>query len=86
MTALAHPPSAPRLWNCCPLLPSSGEGVWRVSEAVNTSRGFHLIQGLDPGAVYTLRLIATHLFDNASVFEDVIQTRVPGEAPRCANR
>ena len=64
----------------------SGEGVWRISEAVNASRSFHVVEGLEPGVAYTVRLIAKHLFDNASVFEDVIQTRVRGEAPRRANR
>ncbi|CAL8369397.1 unnamed protein product [Lota lota] len=61
-------------------LPQPREGAWRISEAVNTSQSFHVIDGLEPGAAYTVRLIAKHLLDNASVFEDVIQTRVTGMA------
>ncbi|XP_036961137.1 neural cell adhesion molecule L1-like protein isoform X2 [Acanthopagrus latus] len=52
------------------------DGIWRISEAVNTSQSFHIIDGLKPGAVYTVRLMAKRLLDNASIFEDVIQTRV----------
>ncbi|XP_038579483.1 neural cell adhesion molecule L1-like protein isoform X4 [Micropterus salmoides] len=55
-----------------------GDGNWRISEAVNTSQSFHIIDGLKPGAVYTIRLLAKRLFDNASIFEDVIQTQVKG--------
>ncbi|KAK0154868.1 Neural cell adhesion molecule L1-like protein [Merluccius polli] len=55
------------------------EGTWRISEPVNTSQSSHVIDGLEPGAAYTVRLIAKHLLDNASVFEDVIQTQVKGE-------
>uniref|UniRef100_A0A8C8IK36 Neural cell adhesion molecule L1 n=1 Tax=Oncorhynchus tshawytscha TaxID=74940 RepID=A0A8C8IK36_ONCTS len=47
-----------------------------ISEAVNTSKNFHLIDGLEPGTVYTVRLLAKSRLDNASIFEDVIQTRV----------
>lgn len=60
-------------------LPAPGEGNWWISEAVNTSQSFHVIDGLQPGAVYTVRLVAKGLLDNASIFEDVIQTRVKGE-------
>ncbi|XP_076597841.1 cell adhesion molecule L1-like a isoform X2 [Chaetodon auriga] len=52
------------------------DGNWRISEAVNTSQSFHVIDGLKPGAVYTVRLMAKRLLDNASIFEDVIQTQV----------
>uniref|UniRef100_A0A8C4IP73 Neural cell adhesion molecule L1-like protein n=1 Tax=Dicentrarchus labrax TaxID=13489 RepID=A0A8C4IP73_DICLA len=58
------------------------EGNWRISEAVNTSQSFHIIDGLKPGAVYTVRLMAKGLLDNASIFEDVIQTRVKGAEGR----
>ncbi|XP_044067311.1 cell adhesion molecule L1-like a isoform X5 [Siniperca chuatsi] len=54
------------------------DGNWRISEAVNTSQSFHVIVGLKPGAVYTVRLMAKRLLDNASIFEDVIQTQVKG--------
>uniref|UniRef100_A0A674D6P8 Neural cell adhesion molecule L1-like protein n=1 Tax=Salmo trutta TaxID=8032 RepID=A0A674D6P8_SALTR len=50
-----------------------------ISEAVNTSKNFHLIEGLEPGTVYTVRLLAKSRLDNASIFEDVIQTRVKGK-------
>lgn len=56
-----------------------GDGNWRISEAVNTSQSFHVIDGLKPGTVYTVRLVAKRLLDNASIYEDVIQTRVKGE-------
>uniref|UniRef100_A0A8C7FFL6 Neural cell adhesion molecule L1-like protein n=1 Tax=Oncorhynchus kisutch TaxID=8019 RepID=A0A8C7FFL6_ONCKI len=56
------------------------EGNWRISEAVNTSKNFHLIDGLEPGTVYTVCLLAKSRLDNASIFEDVIQTRVKGLA------
>uniref|UniRef100_A0A3Q3WKL4 Cell adhesion molecule L1-like b n=1 Tax=Mola mola TaxID=94237 RepID=A0A3Q3WKL4_MOLML len=54
------------------------DGNWQISEAVNTSQRFHLIDGLQPGAMYTVRLMAKRLLDNASIFEDIIQTRVKG--------
>uniref|UniRef100_A0A4W5L0Z0 Cell adhesion molecule L1-like b n=1 Tax=Hucho hucho TaxID=62062 RepID=A0A4W5L0Z0_9TELE len=50
-----------------------------ISEAVNTSKNAHLIEGLEPGTVYTVRLLAKSRLDNASIFEDVIQTRVKGK-------
>ncbi|XP_061759846.1 neural cell adhesion molecule L1-like protein isoform X2 [Nerophis ophidion] len=56
------------------------DGNWRISEAVNTSQSFHVIGGLKPGTVYTVRLMAKALLDNASIFEDVIQTQVTGVA------
>ncbi|XP_023283342.1 neural cell adhesion molecule L1-like protein isoform X3 [Seriola lalandi dorsalis] len=52
------------------------DGNWRISEAVNTSQSFHVIDGLKPGMVYTVRLMTKRLLDNASIFEDVIQTQV----------
>uniref|UniRef100_A0A8C2XGS9 Cell adhesion molecule L1-like b n=1 Tax=Cyclopterus lumpus TaxID=8103 RepID=A0A8C2XGS9_CYCLU len=55
------------------------DGNWLVSEAVNASRSFHVIDGLKPGTVYTVRLMTKRLLDNASIFEGVIQTRVKGE-------
>uniref|UniRef100_A0A8C9YXQ6 Neural cell adhesion molecule L1-like protein n=1 Tax=Sander lucioperca TaxID=283035 RepID=A0A8C9YXQ6_SANLU len=57
-----------------------GDGNWRISEAVNTSQSFHVIDGLKPGTVYTVRLMAKRLLDNASIFEDVIKTQVKGAA------
>ncbi|XP_062316229.1 cell adhesion molecule L1-like a isoform X4 [Osmerus eperlanus] len=56
------------------------EGSWRLSQAVNASKSFHVIEGLEPGTVYTIRLMVKSLLDNASIFEDVIQTRVKGSA------
>lgn len=65
--------------------PSVGEGNWKISEAVNTSRNFHIIQGLEPGTVYTVRLLTKNWVDNSSIFEDVIKTRGKGEMMRnCA--
>ncbi|KAM9829724.1 neural cell adhesion molecule L1-like protein isoform 15-T15 [Syngnathus typhle] len=61
------------------------DGNWRISEAVNTSRRFHVIDGLKPGTVYTVRLMAKTLLDNASIFEDVIHTQVKGVAGRQRN-
>ncbi|XP_074536653.1 cell adhesion molecule L1-like a isoform X3 [Halichoeres trimaculatus] len=54
------------------------DGNWRISEAVNTSQSFHVIDGLKPGTLYTVRLMAKGLLDNSSIFEEVIQTRVKG--------
>ncbi|KAG7227067.1 hypothetical protein INR49_022414 [Caranx melampygus] len=52
------------------------DGNWWISEAVNTSQSFHVIDGLKPGTLYTVRLMTKRLLDNASIFEDVIQTQV----------
>uniref|UniRef100_A0A1A7WN48 Neural cell adhesion molecule L1 n=1 Tax=Iconisemion striatum TaxID=60296 RepID=A0A1A7WN48_9TELE len=52
------------------------DGNWHFSEAVNTSQKFHIIEGLKPGSVYTVRLMDQKLLNKASIFEDVIQTRV----------
>uniref|UniRef100_A0A672Z503 Cell adhesion molecule L1-like b n=1 Tax=Sphaeramia orbicularis TaxID=375764 RepID=A0A672Z503_9TELE len=57
----------------------TGDGNWRISEAVNTSQSFHIIDGLKPGTVYTVRLMAKRLLDNGSIFEGVFQTRMKGE-------
>uniref|UniRef100_A0A672Z4L6 Cell adhesion molecule L1-like b n=1 Tax=Sphaeramia orbicularis TaxID=375764 RepID=A0A672Z4L6_9TELE len=56
------------------------DGNWRISEAVNTSQSFHIIDGLKPGTVYTVRLMAKRLLDNGSIFEGVFQTRMKGVA------
>ncbi|KAL6119840.1 chl1 [Pungitius sinensis] len=61
------------------------DGNWLVSEAVNASRGFFVIDGLKPGTVYTVRLMAKRLVDNASIFEDVIQTRVKATGVQRSN-
>ncbi|XP_013871242.1 neural cell adhesion molecule L1-like protein isoform X3 [Austrofundulus limnaeus] len=58
------------------------DGNWHFSEAVNTSQNFHIIDGLKPGTLYTVRLVAKQLLDNASIFEDVIQTQVTGVSSR----
>uniref|UniRef100_A0A3P8V7P1 Neural cell adhesion molecule L1 n=1 Tax=Cynoglossus semilaevis TaxID=244447 RepID=A0A3P8V7P1_CYNSE len=54
------------------------DGNWRISEAVNTSQSFHIIDGLIPGTMYTVRLTAKSPLDNTSIYEDVIQTRFKG--------
>uniref|UniRef100_A0A8C3ANB7 Neural cell adhesion molecule L1 n=1 Tax=Cyclopterus lumpus TaxID=8103 RepID=A0A8C3ANB7_CYCLU len=53
-------------------------GVWKISEALNTSKTFHVIDGLDPGTEYTVRLIPNSWLDNSSIFEDVITTGLTG--------
>ncbi|KAM8830680.1 neural cell adhesion molecule L1-like protein isoform 2-T2 [Synchiropus picturatus] len=64
---------------------NNSDGFWRISEAINTSQSFHIIDGLLPGTVYTVRLMAKGLFDNASIYEDVIQTKVRGVAGHQGN-
>ena len=59
--------------------PLSGEGLWTTSEAVTASKAFHLIDGLAPGSVYTVRLLASRRHDSAVIFEDVIHTSEKGE-------
>ncbi|XP_030634254.1 neural cell adhesion molecule L1-like protein [Chanos chanos] len=56
------------------------EGHWKISEAVNSSKTFHIIEGLTPGTVYTVRLLTKSSVDNSSLFEDVIKTRAKGLA------
>ncbi|XP_076133230.1 cell adhesion molecule L1-like a isoform X1 [Alosa pseudoharengus] len=50
------------------------EGTWRTPEAVSASKAFHLIDGLAPGSVYTVRVLASRRLDSAVIFEDVIHT------------
>lgn len=57
----------------------TGEGLWKISEALNTSKTFHIIGGLEPGTEYTVRLIPNSRVDNSSIFEDVITTGSTGE-------
>ncbi|KAK6480651.1 neural cell adhesion molecule L1-like protein [Huso huso] len=52
-----------------------GKGNWKISEAVNISHNFHIIEGLDPGSEYTIRLMTKNWVDNTSIFEDVVETR-----------
>ncbi|KAM3877620.1 neural cell adhesion molecule L1-like protein [Diretmus argenteus] len=56
------------------------KGNWRISEPVNTSKTFHIIEGLEPGTEYTVRLMTNDRVDNSSVFEDVIRTGSKGLA------
>ncbi|XP_051873080.1 neural cell adhesion molecule L1-like protein isoform X3 [Pristis pectinata] len=56
-------------------LSSIGKGKWKISDAVNVSQNFHILEGLEPGTEYTIRLMAKNWFDNTSIFEDVIETR-----------
>nr|XP_046198779.1 neural cell adhesion molecule L1-like protein isoform X3 [Oncorhynchus gorbuscha] len=56
------------------------KGNWKISEAVNTSKTFHIIEGLEPGTAYTVRLMTNNWVDNSSIFEDVIRTRDKGLA------
>lgn len=52
-----------------------GKGNWNISEAVNSSKTFHVIEGLELGTVYTVRLMTNNWVDNTSIFEYVIRTR-----------
>uniref|UniRef100_A0A8C8D408 Neural cell adhesion molecule L1-like protein n=1 Tax=Oncorhynchus tshawytscha TaxID=74940 RepID=A0A8C8D408_ONCTS len=49
--------------------------VANISEAVNSSKTFHVIEGLELGTVYTVRLMTNNWVDNTSIFEYVIRTR-----------
>ncbi|XP_038155797.1 neural cell adhesion molecule L1-like protein isoform X5 [Cyprinodon tularosa] len=56
------------------------EGHWKISETLNTSMIFHIIDGLEPETDYTVRLIPNRWLDNSSIFEDVITTGSTGLA------
>uniref|UniRef100_A0AAY4DLY2 Neural cell adhesion molecule L1-like protein n=1 Tax=Denticeps clupeoides TaxID=299321 RepID=A0AAY4DLY2_9TELE len=56
------------------------KGNWKISEPVNASKTFHVIEGLEPGTEYTVRLMAKNWVDNSSIFEDVIRTKAKGLA------
>uniref|UniRef100_A0A672HRM0 Cell adhesion molecule L1-like b n=1 Tax=Salarias fasciatus TaxID=181472 RepID=A0A672HRM0_SALFA len=58
----------------------TGEGHWKISQAINTSQAFHVIDGLDPETEYTVRLIPNSWLSNSSIFQDVIKTEATGEA------
>ncbi|XP_031136271.1 neural cell adhesion molecule L1-like protein isoform X11 [Sander lucioperca] len=64
----------------CTTTLETSEGLWKISEALNTSKTFHIIDGLDPGTEYTVRLIPNSWVDNSSIFEDVITTEFAGLA------
>ncbi|XP_067230023.1 neural cell adhesion molecule L1-like protein isoform X4 [Chanodichthys erythropterus] len=61
-------------------VPEASEGNWKISDALNSSKTFHIIEGLEPGTEYTVRLMTKSWVDNSSIFEDVIRTRVKGLA------
>uniref|UniRef100_A0A8C1IFU9 Neural cell adhesion molecule L1-like protein n=1 Tax=Cyprinus carpio TaxID=7962 RepID=A0A8C1IFU9_CYPCA len=61
-------------------LSSIGEGNWKISDALNSSKTFHIIEGLEPGTEYTVRLMTKSWVDNSSIFEDVIRTSAKGLA------
>ncbi|XP_026117547.1 neural cell adhesion molecule L1-like protein isoform X5 [Carassius auratus] len=50
------------------------EGNWKISDVLNSSKTFHVIEGLEPGTEYTVRLMTKSRVDNSSIFEDVIRT------------
>ncbi|XP_016332219.1 neural cell adhesion molecule L1-like protein isoform X3 [Sinocyclocheilus anshuiensis] len=56
------------------------EGNWKISDALNSSKTFHIIEGLEPGTEYTVRLMTKSWVDNSSIFEDVIRTSAKGLA------
>uniref|UniRef100_A0A4W6FUM8 Cell adhesion molecule L1-like b n=1 Tax=Lates calcarifer TaxID=8187 RepID=A0A4W6FUM8_LATCA len=64
----------------CTTTLETSEGHWKISEALNTSKTFHIIDGLKPGTEYTVRLIANSWDKNSSIFEDVITTMSTGLA------
>ncbi|XP_056112188.1 neural cell adhesion molecule L1-like protein isoform X8 [Rhinichthys klamathensis goyatoka] len=61
-------------------VPEASEGNWKISDALNSSKTFHIIEGLEPGTEYTVRLMTKSWVDNSSIFEDVIKTRAKGLA------
>uniref|UniRef100_A0A673FZH5 Neural cell adhesion molecule L1-like protein n=1 Tax=Sinocyclocheilus rhinocerous TaxID=307959 RepID=A0A673FZH5_9TELE len=61
-------------------LSSIGEGNWKISDALNSSKTFHIIEGLEPATEYTVRLMTKSWVDNSSIFEDVIRTSAKGLA------
>ncbi|XP_016374536.1 neural cell adhesion molecule L1-like protein isoform X3 [Sinocyclocheilus rhinocerous] len=56
------------------------EGNWKISDALNSSKTFHIIEGLEPATEYTVRLMTKSWVDNSSIFEDVIRTSAKGLA------
>uniref|UniRef100_A0AAR2KCC2 Neural cell adhesion molecule L1-like protein n=1 Tax=Pygocentrus nattereri TaxID=42514 RepID=A0AAR2KCC2_PYGNA len=62
----------------CTTIPEARKGNWKISEAVNSSKTFLVIEELEPGTEYTVRLMTNHWLDNSSIFEDVIRTRAKG--------
>uniref|UniRef100_A0A672HRK1 Cell adhesion molecule L1-like b n=1 Tax=Salarias fasciatus TaxID=181472 RepID=A0A672HRK1_SALFA len=56
----------------------TSEGHWKISQAINTSQAFHVIDGLDPETEYTVRLIPNSWLSNSSIFQDVIKTEATG--------
>lgn len=64
----------------------SGDGIWQLTEALNTSKGFHLVEGLSPGTVYTVRLQASRRVDVPSIFEEVFKTRKGEKLENVASR
>ncbi|XP_066519183.1 neural cell adhesion molecule L1-like protein isoform X2 [Hoplias malabaricus] len=56
------------------------KGNWKRSEAVNSSKSFLLIEELEPGTEYTVRLMTKSQRADSSIFEDVIKTRAKGLA------
>ncbi|KAI3370453.1 hypothetical protein L3Q82_025217, partial [Scortum barcoo] len=64
----------------CTTTLETSEGLWKISEPLNTSKTFHIIDGLEPGTEYTVRLIPNSRVDNSSIFEDVITTGSTGLA------
>ncbi|XP_029974097.1 cell adhesion molecule L1-like a isoform X3 [Salarias fasciatus] len=69
-----------RGWKLYVAYMNNRDGNWRISEAINSSQSSYVIDGLEPGTAYTVRLMVKSLLDNASVFEEVIQTRATGVA------
>uniref|UniRef100_A0A3Q1AKT3 Neural cell adhesion molecule L1-like protein n=1 Tax=Amphiprion ocellaris TaxID=80972 RepID=A0A3Q1AKT3_AMPOC len=62
----------------CTTTLETSEGHWKISEALDTSKTFHVIDGLKPETKYTVRLVPNSWVDNSSIFEDVITTGSTG--------
>lgn len=57
----------------------TGGAHWKISEALNASKTFHVIEGLEPETEYIVRFIRNRWVDNSIIFEDVITTMSTGE-------
>uniref|UniRef100_A0A8C6UB71 Neural cell adhesion molecule L1 n=1 Tax=Neogobius melanostomus TaxID=47308 RepID=A0A8C6UB71_9GOBI len=50
------------------------EGEWKISDTINSSELFHVIDGLQPGTEYTVRLLPNNTLNSFSIFEENITT------------
>uniref|UniRef100_A0A8C6U828 Neural cell adhesion molecule L1 n=1 Tax=Neogobius melanostomus TaxID=47308 RepID=A0A8C6U828_9GOBI len=52
----------------------ASEGEWKISDTINSSELFHVIDGLQPGTEYTVRLLPNNTLNSFSIFEENITT------------